>query len=341
MPGAPPSSSSDPRSHPDDVRMTLGEHLEELRTRLIRAMIGLVAGSILCYIFIDHVMGFLTAPLFAVLRSQGIEPRMVALNPAENFLTFLKVSIIVGFIASAPYSLTQIWGFVSAGLYPHERKWVRRFAPASIGLFFVGAGFLLLVVSPMLLNFLVGYRQELPNYDFAPRWLLGGIKPIEVNEHDLAWPTTQPIPAFDKDPTDPPQRMVWINARDRVMRIRLGDEHFTVGHLEPAEKRNRLEPMMRISEYVVFILHLAAAFGIGFQVPVVVSFVAVVGLATADQMARLRRYIWFGMAIGSACITPPDISSMILLLGPMAMLFEVGLLIARAVERRRAANKPQ
>lgn len=318
--------------------MTLGEHLEELRSRLIRAIVGLAVGAILCWIFIDQVVGFLVAPMFAVLRQNNIEVRMVSLNPAENLLTFLKVALIVGFILSAPYSLTQIWGFVAAGLYAHERGWVRRFAPASIILFFAGAAFLLIIVLPLLLNFLVLFGNSLPDAGLAPQWLLGKHEVMKPVETQPAWPTTQPMAHYAEDPQHPPECVPWVNLPKHEIRMKVGQTVYSVAHLTEVQQRNRIEPMMRISEYIVFALHLAAAFGIGFQVPVVVSFVAVLGIASAAEMGKLRRYIWFGMAIGAAFITPPDVASMLMLLGPMALLFEAGLIVARVIERRRAAS---
>lgn len=326
---------------PDDVRMTLGEHLEELRSRLIRALLALFIGAVVCYVFSEQVVGFLTSPMFAVLRAEGCEVRMVATNPAENFVTSLKVSFIVGFILTAPYSLVQIWGFIAAGLYKRERQWVRRFAPASIILFFTGAAFLLLIVSPLLLKFLVAYQSELPNYGLIPEWLLGGPTPLKVTETYDQWPTTQPMPMFEEDPPSAPPGVPWINLTTKEVRVRIEGAHYTVAHLKDVQQHNRVEPMMRISEYVIFILQLSAAFGIGFQVPVVVAFVATLGIATAAQMGSLRRHIWFGMAVVSACITPPDVGSMLMLLVPMIGLLEIGLLVARLIERDRAKTATQ
>lgn len=328
--------------HPDEVRMTLGEHLDELRSRLIRALVALFIGAMLCYFFIDEIMGFLTSPLFAVLRANGIETRMVALNPAENFITFLKVAVIVGFILSAPYSITQIWGFVAAGLYPHERKWVRMFAPASIILFFTGALFLLLVAAPLLLSFLVTYKNTLPNYESLTHLLLARVEAMEVKQPtpEGIWPTTQPIPAFETDPEDPPESVLWINRTARDVRIHVGDATYILAHLENVQKLNRLDPMMRVADYVVFILQLSAAFGIGFQVPVIVAFLATLGILSTAQMAKYRRHVIFGMAVLAAIVTPPDVSSMMLLLMPMIGLFEVGLFVGKVIERKRTSGAP-
>jgi sec-independent protein translocase protein TatC len=326
---------------PDDVRMTLGEHLEELRTRLIRAIVALMVGAVLCYIVSDYVMAVLTWPVFAVMKAHDMEPVIGFFNPPEAFILFLKVSLIVGFIVSAPYSLAQVWGFVASGLYPQERLWVRRFVPVSIALFFTGALFLLLVVSPLLVDFLLTYQTELPNMDKympnMPGWLLKSAGDDVRHDHvDELWPTSQPIAVFHKDPESPPQATPWINLETRDMRIRIDDKTYAISHLKVVKDSYRIEPNIRISEYVMFILHLAAAFGIGFQVPVIVAFLGATGIAQAKQMAQLRRYVWFGMAIMASFITPPDISSMLFLLVPMALLYEVGLVAARMFERRRA-----
>jgi len=317
--------------------MTLGEHLEELRSRIIRALMSIGVAAVVCYLCINPIMGFLTAPVFAVYRRHDLTPQMVSLSPPEAFLTDLKVAIMTGFILAAPYALGQIWGFVAAGLYPHERRWVQRFAPASIALFFTGVVFLLLIVAPLLLDFLLTYRNSLPNIDLTSRFLLPVQELAAPPPETQPWDPSKALPALEEDPPAPPERTPWINLKAHEIRIRLGDTHYTVAHLKKVTTGNTLQPMMRISEYILFIVHLAVAFGLGFQVPVVVAFVAMVGIASARQMAMLRRYVIFGMACAAAMLTPPDVTSMLLLLGPMACLFELGLVVARWIERKRAA----
>src|SRR5690606_11818633 len=140
-------------TNPDEVRMTLGEHLEELRSRLLRAIAALVVGAIVCYIFIEPIFYFLAGPLFAILKAHGLPAEMSYFDVTELFMMDIKLAVIIGFIVTAPYSLAQIWGFIAAGLYPHERRWVRRFIPVSIGLFFAGALFFLTIVMPIFLDF--------------------------------------------------------------------------------------------------------------------------------------------------------------------------------------------
>lgn len=335
-------------ANPDEVRMTLGEHLEELRTRLIRAIIGLAMGAAGCYCFIGYIQALLVWPVFTVYRKHGYEAEIKTFSPSEGFLTDLKVALIVGLIVSAPYSISQIWGFIAAGLYPNERKWVRAFAPTSIILFFAGALFLIIVVNPLLLDFLLTYRTDLPDLErFMPTKAL-----IKSSEPDLlpVTPTTtgpatdappaadEAIRSFDQDaPPNMPQGIPWLNRTDREIRVRYGDKTYVMGHLREVGERNRVIPDMRLSEVVPFTLELAAAFGIGFQVPVVVAFLAVIGVASAAQMGSYRRHVIFVMSIAAAVITPsPDPFSMSLLLIPMIGLFEAGLLAAKAIERRRA-----
>lgn len=334
-------------ANPDEVRMTLGEHLEELRSRLIRALIGLFVGAVLCYIFIDYIMSFLTWPVYEVYRAHGFDPVMHTFSPSEGFMLSLKVSILVGMIVSAPYSIMQIWGFIAAGLYVKERKWVRSFAPVSISLFFAGAIFLIVAVNPLLLNFLLTYQTELPDISkYMPRFLIAnsGIGMIGVSDaasqpaDEMA--SRPPVPAFENDPPGPiPEGFEWINRTERERRIMFGGKIYRLSRLELVGRGNRIEPDLRLEEIIPFTLGLAAAFGVGFQVPVVVSFIALIGLFSAADMARYRRHVIFAMAIGAAFITPsPDPFSMSLLLIPMVGLFEAGLYVARRIERGRAAS---
>jgi sec-independent protein translocase protein TatC len=326
---------------PDEVRMTLGEHLEELRSRIIRAIIALVLGGILCYVFIDYIEGFFTTALFSVLRSHGLPAEMSYFSVAETFVTDFKLAFIVGFIVTAPYILTQLWGFVGAGLYPHERKWVRRFVPVSIALFFVGAFFFLIVVTPIFLDFFISYRKSLPDLSrWMPGILLPHNEPIHTSSRPAeAWPTSAPasrIPAFAVDPKDPPEGEPWMNQAEHEIRVRFGDKTYATSQLRQVGEENKVQPNIRIGEYMTFVLQMAAAFGVGFQVPVVVALLATIGIATAAQMGAVRKYVWFGICIAAAIITPsPDVTSMMLLFVPMTLLYEAGLLAARIIERER------
>jgi Sec-independent protein secretion pathway component TatC len=335
---------------PDDVRMTLGEHLEELRTRLIRILAAALIAAVICYLFVDHIIAMLNWPVYVVLENIGVGPQMIITNLPEAFLMDLKISAISGLILSAPYALYQMWGFVAAGLYSRERLWVRRFAPTSVGLFYAGVIFLLVVVNPILTNFLLTYRTEYPNYSKHMNWILPDKEVIPAEDRqkavqealELEKATTQPavqpfsIPAYEEDPQNPARNAIWINLNEGDLRLSFQNKVYKIEDLKVIKEGNPLVPRPRISEHIAFILHLALAFGVGFQVPVVVAFLASLNIASTEEMAKYRRHVWLGMAMGAAFLTPPDLGSMGLLLLPMAALFEVGLIAGRFLEKERA-----
>ena len=74
-------------------------------------------------------------------------------------MTYLKVSVVAGFVIASPWIFFQVWQFVAAGLFPHERKHVYRFLPMSLGLFFIGAIFCFQFVFPIVLDFLIGFNK--------------------------------------------------------------------------------------------------------------------------------------------------------------------------------------
>jgi len=320
--------------------MTLGEHLEELRSRMIRLLVGLLVGAVVCFVFRDRLMQVLLGPTFAVLRKTGMGSELVALDPMEPFMTTLKTSVIVGFILSAPYGLYQIWAFVAAGLYPREQRFVRRFVPVSIALFLFGCVFFLVLVMPALMNFLIYFMRTVPSFD-PGGWLFGD-RFVEVRPAIPAGPTTQTaaheprVATYEEDPADPPDGAQWINRRRHELRFRLGNQTYAVP-IRPADQENTIRPTFSMRNTIDFTMQMAASFGIGFQVPVVVAFLATLGIASVETMARSRRVTWFVMAIAAAVFTPStDPTTMLLLLIPMALLFEAGLFAARLIEKRKA-----
>lgn len=103
----------------------------------------------------------------------GTRSGLSALNPMEAFLVYLKVAIMLGFVISSPWVLYQIWSFVAAGLYPHEKRYVHVYFPASVGLFLIGVVICQLVVIPLALATLLSYNRWLniePNFRLS-EWL--------------------------------------------------------------------------------------------------------------------------------------------------------------------------
>ncbi len=326
-------------SKPEDVtpaRMSFGEHLEELRRRLIWAIVGLVAATILCFNFGDRIIEILTTPYCVAMEQLGFDPRMVQLNPIESFIEYFKISLKFGVVLAAPWVLYQTWKFVESGLFSHERRVVRYFAPASIGLFVIGASFMVLVVLSGLLKFLIAISTwfPLPSHDnFLYRFYSS-----PAGEQAAA---TQPapelgVPVVSTDPASPQEGEVWFNRRTQRLNVHHDHQtHFV--RMQEAGSRQFVQPFFSVSEYLGFVVNLGLAFGFGFQIPIVVVFLIVVRILSAAVLASARKYVILGVTILAAVLTPtPDVGTMLLLAIPMLLLFEAGLLIGRLIERQSA-----
>jgi sec-independent protein translocase protein TatC len=150
--------------------MSLLEHLEELRRRLIHSVVSLVVGFFVAYGFHEKIYQLMQAPITFALKKHGLPPQLVIHNPVDGFNMYLKISFMVGCIIASPYVLYQLWLFISPGLYKNEKRYVMPFMFATISLFLAGAFFGYRWVFPGSLDFLFAYSHE-----FRPL--------IEVNEY--------------------------------------------------------------------------------------------------------------------------------------------------------------
>ena len=142
--------------------MTLPEHLDELRRRLMWSIIAIVLGMVVSFFFYKELMVLLKAPFEqAVAATHAGKTRLQAIEPGEGFLQVLKVCFISGLVVVSPVVLWQMWGFIAAGLYEQERRYVRIFFPVSLVLFALGlvAAYLLLI--PFGMRFLIGWNVAL------------------------------------------------------------------------------------------------------------------------------------------------------------------------------------
>lgn len=137
--------------------MTLSEHLDELRSRLIRCVVAAIAGFVLCFWRVDDVVWFLRRPLEGVTAKYPGRVNLVQTSAGEYVIAAMTVSFFAGLVLVGPYILWQIWGFVAAGLYTHERRSVRYYALPGFGLFFAGAAMAYFFVLPWCLDFLIGF----------------------------------------------------------------------------------------------------------------------------------------------------------------------------------------
>ena len=155
----------------DFAEMSLRQHLAELRWRLIYCLIFFVAAFALAYLLAEPLLAVLTSPLadaFAAMAAQqpGVTHRMITTGLAEAFLVRVKVAYYGALLLSLPMAGTQLWRFVTPGLYMNERRSLLPFLIASPILFGVGISFAYWVVFPSAWHFFLSF-QSLTGGDIA------------------------------------------------------------------------------------------------------------------------------------------------------------------------------
>ncbi len=320
---------------PEQVRMSFGEHLEELRWRLVKAVAAIGIGIAIAFLFQEQVTAFFVAPFRMAARWQGVPQYLLALHPTEVFMVVLKLCALVGVIISSPYAFYQIWAFIAAGLYPRERKTVTRMVPASVGLFVAGVAFLFYLVLPVALQVLMAMNNWIPAPNTKPSWL---VSKLMGDRAAVVAPSTQPslphFPVLAEDPADPAPGTVWINRNDMALKVATGKDQVFVSDLRRNDA-GMVQSQFDLDQYVSFVVGLGFAFGLGFQVPLVVLLLARIGIVSSSQMAGARRIVILIVFVAAAIITPtPDIYNMTLLALPMILLFEVGLMLVRRSEKK-------
>jgi sec-independent protein translocase protein TatC len=139
--------------------MSFIDHLEELRQRIIRSAIAVVVGFFACFTYAERIFGLMQRPIETALKNNGLDAKLVYLNPTEPFNLYLKVGFMAGIFAASPYILYQVWGFIAPGLYKREKKYVAPFMFSTVGLFLAGGYFGYRIVYPAALQFLIGYGK--------------------------------------------------------------------------------------------------------------------------------------------------------------------------------------
>lgn len=137
--------------------MSLLDHLNELRIRLMRAMGALVVGVLLAAFFTDELLEYL-------IRPYGTE--LQVLGPTESVVMYFRVALLAGAIFAIPYITYQLFMFILPGLYPNEKRWVLLSLPATTGLFLLGVAFAWFIMVPAALGFLRDFEQDI----FVAEW---------------------------------------------------------------------------------------------------------------------------------------------------------------------------
>jgi sec-independent protein translocase protein TatC len=239
-------------------RMTLTAHLRELRSRLVKSILAIIAGGIVGLVFYQQIIDAFIGPFKAAAEAQGLTAEINFGAIADPFVIPLKIALLVGVIVASPVWIYQLWAFVTPGLYRNERRWAAAVVLISVPLFLAG----------IALCF----------------WLL-----------------------------------------PRGLMVILG---FT-----PKDVAN----IVLFSDYLSFVMRLVLVFGIAFLLPVFVVLLNAVGVLSGETLSNTRRWTVLGIFVFAAVATPTgDPITMIMLAGPMWILFEAAVLICRFSDRRRA-----
>jgi sec-independent protein translocase protein TatC len=312
-------------------RMPFGDHIEELRSHLWRAIVGFLVALIVGLLVGHRVGQFIAAPVEAALARydtdqreqaekdlQAGDPRFLAANqpkeislllqpeqladalglpatgsrppvevkvairpvelemalapaerlisrrltlstlgPTEAFMVYFKVSMYVGVVLASPWIFYQLWSFVAAGLYPHEKRAVNVYLPVSVALFLLGVALCEFVIIPVTLDYLLSFNA-------------------------------------------------WMG----------------------------IQPDLRLSEWLGFAILMPLVFGSAFQLPLVMLFLNRVGIAEPDLYRRHRKMALFVLAILAVVLTTSgDALSLLGLLVPLCVLYELGIVLCLFTRR--------
>jgi len=304
---------------PDEYRMTLGEHLEELRVRLFLALGGYAILLIAAFFFGDKVVSYFCLPLVQALGEHDINTQLIVDEAGEGFMVFIQISMISAAAVGAPWIVYQIWQFVAAGLYAHERKYVTRYLPLSLTLLVGGMLFVYFLILPWTLSFLVGFNEGFPipagfvDAEKPPVWVESSGNPVR-------------IPSFQGNPAQAANGDVWYDAKLRRIKVFMDNQVRTIA----VNSNNLIATEIKLSHYIDLVISSLLIFGISFQLPLVVLTIERIGVVPLETLRSIRQYVYFTLAIAAAVITPGgDIPSMLGLTIPLIALYELGIWLAK------------
>ncbi|MGB9709929.1 MAG: twin-arginine translocase subunit TatC [Thermodesulfovibrio sp.] len=261
----------------EEQKMSLIEHLSELRKRIIICLVALVIAFIFTFSYSEYIFKLLLFPLQftpQISLKEGLvfvpdqklhNTKLVFLGPAEAFWMNMKIALVSGFVLTIPIIFYQLWRFVSPGLYSHEKKYVMPFVLSATGLFLTGVAFCYLIVLPFAMGFLLNYK--------------------------------------------------------------VGDF---------------LMPMLSVGLYVDFLLKFLLAFGLVFELPILIVITTRMGLITPQTLKKYRRLAIVLAFVVAAIITPtPDAFNQTLMAVPMIILYELGIWVSILLNKKGKNNGGQ
>ena len=330
------------------ILMSFGDHLEELRRRILLGIVVPVPVAILLFSFAGQIRSFLCIPLVDALLANGLPGTLQVMSPLETLMIDMKLSLIGAFIVGAPWVLWQAWLFIRPGLYQHERRFVRLLLPGSALLAAAGAALLYWVILPAMLTILVGMS--------APPATLATRDPSATGDAAALVAAIPALPTLSADPANPRAGQMWINTTAHAIHVAVpaggasaaGDSSAAGGASAadagvqimalPLTRPGEISQAFRLSEYLDFVLTMFLCVAIAFQLPVAMLLLSWTGLVRADWLRSKRRFALLGVVLAAAVISPGDVLSLVMLAVPLYLLFELSLVLMDVATPRAIAR---
>ena len=323
-----------PRNDISAGLMSFGDHLEELRKRLFLAIVVPLPLSVVLFFFAPIIRGVLVLPALAAMEANGLPARLQALGPAEVLTTDLKLSFIGAAVISAPWILWQAWKFVEPGLYTQEKRFVHFLIPGSALLTASGLALLYWVMLPLMLQVLISFGVPGPADAFG----IPDSSELIAERADAGLPV---FPVLAEPPANPAPGQAWIEPVTRSLMVVVpvagdGDRYELLSM--PLSRAGTIAQEFRLGEYIGFVLTLALAVTVAFQMPLVILLLGWAGIADRSFLKKNRRYAVLVCAILGAILTPADVISMVLLFVPLYLLYELGIVLLTLAPADRVAG---
>ncbi len=304
--------------NPTQGSMSFGDHLEELRRRLMWSIALPIPLAILAFSYAAQIRDFLCAPAIAALKAHDLPAQLQVLSPIEALSTDMYLSLIAAIVASSPWIFWQVWKFIEPGLYVHEKRFVRFLIPLSSLLTLAGFSLLYFILMPIMLDVLVGF---------------GSVDPEIITTTALtAAPGSNAftIPILQQTPANVVVGQMWLTPDHKLViaapHDASGIELFTV----PLMHATRLAQQFRLADYLDFTLTFILGTCVAFQAPLVVLLLGWIGVLDVQSLGNFRRYAIFLALLLSAIITPTgDPISLFIMFVPLYLLYELGIILLR------------
>ena len=304
--------------NPTQGSMSFGDHLEELRRRLLWSIALPIPLAILAFSYAAQIRDFLCAPAIAALKAHDLPAQLQVLSPIEALSTDMYLSLIAAIVASSPWIFWQVWKFIEPGLYVHEKRFVRFLIPLSSLLTLAGFSLLYFILMPIMLDVLVGFGSVDPE--------------IITTTASTAAPGSSAftIPILQQTPANVVVGQMWLTPDHKLViaapHISNGIELFTV----PLMHATQLAQQFRLADYLDFTLTFILGTCLAFQAPLVVLLLGWIGILNVELLGKFRRYAIFLSLVLSAIITPTgDPFSLFIMFVPLYLLYEFGIILLR------------